>query len=101
MTFSKCTGSTTCGVRRQKEVSHERPPKLRRQPRPKSPEKATAGKSSEKGKAKAPVKKNVTILKRPAQPEVSPVNLPSTFDRREIDLSEVHDTCPDFSTFYA
>jgi ribonuclease HI len=55
----------------------------------KTPEKATAGKSSEKGKTEAPVKKNVTILKRPVQPEVSPVNLPSTSDRREMDLPEV------------
>jgi hypothetical protein len=35
------------------------------------------------------MKKNVTILKRPVQPEVSPVNLPSTSDRREMDLPEV------------
>ena len=41
----------------------------------KVPEKTTAGKSLEKGKADTPVKKNVTILKRPAQPKVSPVNL--------------------------
>jgi ribonuclease HI len=54
----------------------------------KTPEKTTAGKSSEKGKAEAPVKKNVTILKRPAQPEISPVNLPSTSDRREMDQPE-------------
>jgi hypothetical protein len=54
----------------------------------KTPQKATAGKSSEKGKAEAPVKKNVTILKRPAQPEISPVNLPSTSDRREMDQPE-------------
>jgi ribonuclease HI len=55
----------------------------------KTPEKATAGKSSEKGKTEASVKKNVNILKRPVQPEVSPVNLPSTSDRREMDLPEV------------
>jgi ribonuclease HI len=54
----------------------------------KTPEKATAGKSSEKGKAEAPVKKNVTMLKRSAQPEISPVNLPSTSDRREMDQPE-------------
>jgi hypothetical protein len=54
----------------------------------KTPEKTTAGKSSEKSKTEAPVKKNVTILKRPAQPEVSPVNLPSTSDRREMDQPE-------------
>jgi hypothetical protein len=54
----------------------------------KTPEKAIAGKSSEKGKAEAPVKKNVTILKRPAQPEISPDNLPSTSDRREMDQPE-------------
>jgi hypothetical protein len=55
----------------------------------KTPEKTTAGKSFEKGKADTPVKKNVTILKRPAQPEVSPVNLPSTSDRREVDQPEL------------
>jgi hypothetical protein len=55
----------------------------------KTPEKATAGNYSEKGKTEAPVKKNVTILKRPVQPEVSPINLPSTSDRREMDLPEV------------
>jgi hypothetical protein len=38
-----------------------------------TPDKTTAGRSSEKGKAEAPVKKNVTILKRPAQPEISPL----------------------------
>jgi hypothetical protein len=47
-----------------------------------------AGKISEKGKIDTPVKKNVTILKRPAQPGVSPVNLPSTSDRRDTDQPE-------------
>jgi hypothetical protein len=32
----------------------------------------------EKSTVEAPAKKNLTILKRPSQPEVSPVNLPST-----------------------
>jgi hypothetical protein len=54
----------------------------------KTPEKTTAGKSSEKGKTDTPVKKNVTILKRPAQPEVSPVKRPSTSDRRDMDQPE-------------
>jgi hypothetical protein len=54
----------------------------------KTPEKTTAGKSSEKSKTEAPVKKNVTILKRPVQLEISPVNLPSTYDRREMDQPE-------------
>ena len=55
----------------------------------KTPEKTPAGKSTEKGKIEAPVKKSVTILKRPAQSEVSPVSLPSTSDRREMDLPEI------------
>jgi hypothetical protein len=89
MTFLKCTDSTTCGVRRQKEVSQERSTEAQKiAEAQKTPEKATAGKSSEKGKAEAPVKKNVTILKRPAQPEISPDNLPSTSDRKEIDQPE-------------
>jgi hypothetical protein len=54
----------------------------------KTPEKTTAGKYFEKGKSDTPVKKNVTILKRPAQPKVSPVNLPSTSDQRDIDQPE-------------
>jgi hypothetical protein len=32
----------------------------------------------EKSNANAPVKKNLTILKRPSQAEVSPINPPST-----------------------
>ena len=55
----------------------------------KAPEKTTAGKTLDKGKADTPVKKNVTILKRPAQPEVSPVNLPSTSDRRDVEQPEL------------
>jgi hypothetical protein len=47
-------------------------------------EKTTAEKSSEKGKTDAPMKKNITILKRQAQPEVSPVNLPSTSERKNV-----------------
>jgi hypothetical protein len=31
----------------------------------------------EKSNSNAPVKKNLTILKRPSQPEVSPINPPS------------------------
>jgi hypothetical protein len=54
----------------------------------KAPQKTTAGKISEKGKIDTPVKKNVTILKRSAHPEVSPVNLPSTSDQRDIDQPE-------------
>jgi hypothetical protein len=50
----------------------------------KSLEKSTAEKSPEKGRTDAPVKKNITILKRPAQPEVSPANLPSTSDQRNM-----------------
>jgi hypothetical protein len=41
-------------------------------------EKTTAEKIPEKSKANTPVKKNITILKRPSQPEVSPINPPST-----------------------
>jgi hypothetical protein len=54
----------------------------------KTPEKVTAEKYSEKGKTDAPVKKNITTLKRPAQPEVSPINLPSTSDWRDMDQPE-------------
>jgi hypothetical protein len=50
----------------------------------KTPEKTTAKKFFEKGKADAPVKKNITILKRPAQPEVSPVNPPSTSEQKNM-----------------
>jgi hypothetical protein len=44
----------------------------------KTPEKTTVEKSSERDKTDASVKKNITILKRPAQPEGSPINPPST-----------------------
>ena len=54
----------------------------------KTPEKTTAEKSYEKGKTDAPVKKNVTILKRSARPEVSRINLPSTSDRKDMDQAE-------------
>jgi ribonuclease HI len=54
----------------------------------KTPEKTTAEKSYEKGKTDAPVKKNVTILKRSARPEVFPINLPSTSDRKDMDQAE-------------
>ena len=54
----------------------------------KTPEKTTAEKSYEKGKTDALVKKNVTILKRLALPEVSPANLPSTSDRKNMDQVE-------------
>jgi hypothetical protein len=47
-------------------------------------EKTTAEKSPEKGRTDAPVKKNITILKRPAQPEVSHANLPSNSDQRNM-----------------
>jgi hypothetical protein len=50
----------------------------------KSPEKSTAEKSPEKSNANAPVKKNLTILKRPSQPEVSPINPPSTSEQKNM-----------------
>jgi hypothetical protein len=50
----------------------------------KTPEKTTAEKSSEKSKADTPVKKNITILKRPAPPKVSPINPSSTSERKNM-----------------
>ena len=50
----------------------------------KTPENTTAEKSSEKSKANTPVKKNITILKRPAHPEVSPINPPSTSEQKNM-----------------
>jgi hypothetical protein len=50
----------------------------------KTPENTTAEKSSEKSKDDIPVKKNITILKRPAHPEVSPINPPSTSERKNM-----------------
>ena len=44
----------------------------------KTPKKTTPEKIPEKSKADAPLKKNITILKRPSQPEVSLINPPST-----------------------
>jgi hypothetical protein len=47
-------------------------------------EKTTAEKIPEKSKADTPVKKNITILKRPSQPEFSPVNPMSTSEPKNI-----------------
>jgi hypothetical protein len=47
----------------------------------KTPEKSTA---PEKSNVDAPVKKNLTILKRPSQPEVSPINPPSTSEQKNM-----------------
>ena len=44
----------------------------------------TPDKVPEKNKADALMKKSVTILKRPAQPEVSPDNLPSTSEQKNV-----------------
>jgi hypothetical protein len=45
----------------------------------KIPEKSATEKIPEKGTAEASEKKNLTILKRLSQPEVSPINLPCTY----------------------
>jgi ribonuclease HI len=50
----------------------------------KTPEKTTAEKTPEKNNADAPVKKKLTILKRPSQPEVSPINPPSTSEQKNM-----------------
>jgi hypothetical protein len=50
----------------------------------KTPEKTTAEKASEKGGTDATMKKKITILKRPAPPEVSPVNPPSISKRKNM-----------------
>jgi hypothetical protein len=50
----------------------------------KTPEKTTAEKTSEKGKADTPVKKNITILKRPAHLEVSPINPTNTSEWKNL-----------------
>jgi len=46
----------------------------------KTPEKSTAEKIPKKSNLDAPMKKNLTILKRPSQPEVSPINPPSSYE---------------------
>jgi hypothetical protein len=48
----------------------------------KTPEKTTAEKDSEKSKADTPVKKNITILKRPAHLKVSLINSPGTSEQK-------------------
>jgi hypothetical protein len=56
----------------------------------KTPEKTTTQKIPEKNKVDAPVKKNITILKRPSQPEASPANLPITSEPKNmVDKSEL------------
>jgi hypothetical protein len=56
----------------------------------KTSEKTTAEKISEKSKADAPLKKNITILKRPSQPDASHVNPLSTFEsKNRADKSEL------------
>ena len=50
----------------------------------KTPEKTTSEKIPEKSKADALMKKNLTILKRPSQPEVSPINPPSTSEQKNL-----------------
>jgi hypothetical protein len=47
-------------------------------------EKTSAEKSFEKSKSDTPMKKNITILKRPAHPEVSPINPPSTSEQKNM-----------------
>jgi hypothetical protein len=49
-----------------------------------STEKTTAENTPEKSNANAPMKKNLTILKRPSQPEVSPINLPSSSEQKNM-----------------
>jgi hypothetical protein len=56
----------------------------------KTSEKTAAEKVPEKSKADAPLKKNITILKRPSQPNASHVNPPSTSDPKNMaDKSEL------------
>jgi hypothetical protein len=50
----------------------------------KNSEKTTAEKIPKKSKSDAPVKKNLTILKRPSQPKVSPINPPSTSKQKNL-----------------
>jgi hypothetical protein len=47
-------------------------------------EKSIAEKIPEKSNADAPMKKNLTILKRPSQPEFSPINPPSTSEQKNM-----------------
>jgi hypothetical protein len=52
--------------------------------------KTTAEKTHEKNNANAPMKKKLTILKRPSQLEVSPINPPSTSEQKNmVDKSEL------------
>jgi hypothetical protein len=53
-------------------------------------EKTTAEKTAEKNNVDAPMKKKLTILKRPSQPEVSPINPPSSSEQKNmVDKSEL------------
>jgi len=53
-------------------------------------EKTTVEKTAEKNNVDAPMKKKLTILKRPSQPEVSPINPPSSSEQKNmVDKSEL------------
>jgi hypothetical protein len=86
-TSSKKTTETqkTVETKKTPEPSTKKTPEKTTKKTPeKTPEKTTAEKISEKSKANSPLKKNITILKRPSQPDASHANPPSTSEPKNM-----------------